>query len=327
MKAIAVGEFGGPEVLKLVKLGTPSCGEDEVLIRVEAVSVNYADILARMGKYHAAGKPPFIPGLDAAGTIEVVGREVKNFKVGQRVIAFPKSGSYAEYVVANEKLTFVLPEQVDFDTGAACPIVSFTAYKLIADIARLQPGETILIHAAAGGVGTTAVQLARILGAATIIGTVGNEKKCATASDAGADHVISHEDDFQNAVLKLTNGLGVDVILDSISGTVGEKSLKCLAMYGRLVVFGHASGSFAQFKTTDLHSSCRAVLGFSSGTTRDNRPELLRDTADRVLSFLAEGRLNMKIGGQFSLEEAPKAHRWVESRQSTGKVLLKVRSG
>ena len=325
MKAILINEFGGPDVLKYVNVDTPSIKPNQVLIRVVATSVNFADIQTRQGKFHAAGKPPIIPGLDAAGIIEVVGTDVQSLKVGQRVIAFPKTGSYAEYIVADENLTFVLPDNVDFLTAAASPLVSFTAYKLLADVARLQQGETVLIHAAAGGIGTTAIQLAKILGAKCIIGTVGSENMVSAAIEAGADYVIcSKNDDFVAKVNELTDGKGADIILDSISGEMGEKSLNCLAMYGRLVNFGNASGDFAQFKTTDLHASCRAVLGFSLGTTRNNRPEVFRETAEHIMGYLAKGSLDIKIGQHFKLEEAAHAHRLVESRQSIGKVLLEI---
>lgn len=318
-----VTNYGGPEVLKYLTTDIPKIKPNEVLIRVVATSVNFADIKSRYGQYHNTGEPPFIPGLDATGVIEAIGSEVESLKVGQRVIAFPENGSYAEYVVADERLTFVLPENVDFDTAAACPIVSFTSYKLLADVARIQPGETVVIHAAAGGVGTTAIQLAKILGAGCVIGTVGNESKISIAQEAGADHVICYEkEDFVQKVKSLTGGQGADVILDSLAGTVAEKSLECLAFYGRLVNFGNSSGSAGQFYTKDLHSTCRSVLGFSFGTTRKKRPHLLRDTADHVLHYLATNQLKMKIGNQFKLEQAQEAHYLVESRQSTGKILL-----
>jgi len=325
MKAVVVTDFGGPEVLKYMDVEIPAINANQVLIRVVATSVNFADIKARYGEYHNAGHPPFIPGLDASGVIEAVGSEVKGLEIGQRVIAFSKAGSYAEYVVADEDLVFVLPENVDFDTAAACPIVSFTSYKLLADVARLQSGETVLIHSAAGGIGTTAIQLAKILGASCVIGTVGNENKVSIAREAGADHVICYEkEDFVHEVNMLTDGLGADVILDSISGTVSEKSLECLALYGRLVNFGNSSGRGAQFTTKDLHSSCRSVLGFSLGTTLKKRPHLLVDTADRIFQYLAQGRLKMEIGKQYKLKDVQEAHQLVESRQSTGKILLKV---
>lgn len=325
MKAIVVTQFGGPETMIYTDVEMPEIHSRQVLIRVEKTSVNFADIKSRYGK-KGTGTLPFIPGLDAVGIVERVGADVKHVKVDQRVIAFPQHGSYAEYAVADEQFTFALPDEVDVDTAAACPVVSFTSYKLLADVARLEPGETVLIHAAAGGIGTTAIQLAKILGAGLVIGTVGSEAKAAAALEAGADHVICYErEDFAEQVNQLTNGEGANVILDSISGWVSEKSMTCLAPYGRLVHFGNAGGAVGTFATKDLHASCRSVLGFSFGTTRKMRPHLLRGTAEQVFRLLADGRLRIKIGRRFPLEEAAKAHEWVESRQSTGKVLLEVR--
>ncbi|MBY5232486.1 quinone oxidoreductase, partial [Bacillus paranthracis] len=257
MKAIILTSFGGPEVMKYTDVDIPAISKDQVLIRVVATSVNFADIKSRYGK-KGNKSLPFIPGIDAAGIVERVGSHVKNIHPGQRVIAFPQNGSYAEYVVANENLTFVLPDEVDFQTAAACPIVSFTSYNLLANVARLQQGESVLIHAAAGGIGTTAIQLAKLLGAGKVIGTVGSEAKKEIALDAGADYVFCHQDeDFVEKVNELTYGEGVNIILDSISGSVSERSLKCLAYYGRLIHFGNASGEIGNFQTKDLHASCR----------------------------------------------------------------------
>lgn len=326
VKAVVVTEFGKPEVLKYVDLEIPTFNSKEVLIKVEKASVNFADIKSRYGK-KGQGKFPFIPGLDAAGVIVAVGNEVEQFKVGDRVAAFPVGGSYAEYVVANENLTFQIPETVGFDVSAACPTVSFLSYKLLADVARIEKGETVLIHSAAGGVGTTAIQIAKILGAGKIIGTVGNEKKATVAQAAGADHVICYEnEDFSQKVNELTDGKGTNIILDSIAGRISEQSLHCLAPYGRLVHFGNSSGEVGHFNTQQLHSSCRSILGFSLGTTRKERPELLKDTAKQVFNFIEKGQLTMKIGHQFSLEDAVNAHRLLESRQSIGKILLNVRN-
>lgn len=323
MKAIVVSQYGTPDVLHCVDVQKPVPLPNQVLIRVVATSVNFADVKARYGTKNGGKTPPFVPGLDAAGIIEEVGSEVSELKVGDRVIAFPADGSYAEYAVANEALTFVIPDNLDFHIAAACPTVSFTAYKLLHDVARLTGGESVLVHAAAGGVGTTAVQMAKLLGAGLVIGTVGSHAKIQTALRAGCDHVICYENaNFTQEVNDMTNGKGVDVVLDSISGTVTEQSLRCLANYGRLVQFGNASGNVGQFETKDLHSSCRAVLGFSLGTTRKERPYLLRDTASQVLNYLSSGQLRMEIGQKFQLEEAAFAHRLVEERQSTGKVLL-----
>ncbi|MFD1673848.1 quinone oxidoreductase family protein [Alicyclobacillus fodiniaquatilis] len=325
MKAIVVTEWGTPEVMQYTTVDKPTLQSHQVIIRVVATSVNFADIKARCGNKSAGTAPPFIPGLDAAGVIEQVGDKVQHLKPGQRVIAFPHNGSYAEYVVADESLTFAIPDSLPFDVAAAAPIVSFTAYKLLADVARLVQGETVLIHAAAGGVGSTASQLAKLLGAGCVIGTVGNEAKRQIAFESGCDHVICYEGtDFANEVNDITHGRGVDVILDSIAGSVSERSLECLAKYGRLVHFGNASGAIGHFQTKDLHASCRSVLGFSLGTTRKERPYLLRDTANHVLRYLADKQLDIKVGARFNLAQAAAAHRLVESRNSVGKVLLTV---
>lgn len=325
VKAIVVTAFGKPEVLKYVDVDIPTINSNQVLIRVEKASVNFADIKTRYGKKEQ-GKFPFVPGLDAAGVIESIGSEVEHFKIGQRVVAFPTGGSYAEYIVANESLTFSLPDSVGFDIAAACPTVSFLSYKLLADIARIEKGEAVLVHSAAGGVGTTAIQMAKILGAGKIIGTVGNDKKASFALNAGADYVICYEDgNFAEKVNELTDGKGVNIILDSIAGKVSEQSLNCLAPYGRLVHFGNSSGEVGNFKTNELHSSCRSILGFSLGTTRKQRPEILKDTAKQVFRYIEEGKLNIKIGHHFPLEDAASAHRLIESRQSVGKILLDVK--
>lgn len=323
MNAIVVTQFGGPDVLEYKQMPKPQPGPRQVLIRVAATSVNFADVKARYGNYHGGQQPPFVPGLDAAGTIEAVGSEVTRFAEGQRVIAFPKDGSYADYIVADEILTFQLPDEVDMETAAAAPIVTFTSYNLLANVARIQPGETVLIHAAAGGIGTTALQLAKLLGADKVIGTVGSGAKMQIAEQVGADYVINYEtEDFVARVNEITAGKGADIILDSVAGKVFEQSLECLAMFGRIVNFGNSGGKAGSFQTSGLHSSCRSVLGFSLGTHRKYRPQVLQATADAVLPFLADGRLRMTIGSSFSLQDAAKAQAEIEARKTTGKILL-----
>lgn len=325
MKAIIVPEFGGPEVMQYVEMATPKISPSQVLIRVEKTSVNYADVKARYGK-KGKGDFPFIPGLDASGVIVEVGAEAHHLRPGQRVIAFPANGSYAEYVAAEGILTYEIPDSMDFTTAAACPTVSFLSYKLLADIARMEQGETVLIHSAAGGVGTTAIQFARLLGAGTIIGTIGDENKVSVPLNAGADHVICYKnDDFSKRVNELTEGKGVDIVLDSIAGDVTGQSLTCLAPYGRLVQFGNSSGFAGTFQTSDLHASCRSVLGFSLGTTRKKKPETLQSTAKNVLKPIADGQVKMEIGHSFPLKDAMNAHKLIESRLSVGKIILDVR--
>ncbi|SFB11817.1 MULTISPECIES: zinc-binding dehydrogenase [unclassified Bacillus (in: firmicutes)] len=325
MKAIVVSRLGGPEVLKLVEMPIPPIGPKQVLIKVEKTSVNFADIKSRSGK-KGEGNFPFVPGLDAAGTIVEIGNEVQNHSVGQRVVAFPANGSYAEYVAADENLTFSIPESLDFNVAAASPTVSFLSYKLLAKIGRIEEGETVVVHSAAGGVGLTAVQMAKILGAGRVIGTVGNQLKADAVLHAGADEVIVYEqEDFAKRVNELTNGEGAHIILDSVAGRISEKSMNCLADYGRLVHFGNSSGVAGTFRTSELHASCRSVLGFSFGTTRKKRPHTLQSTAKKVFEYLEDGRLKMNIGKILPLEEAAHAHALIESRKNIGKILLSIK--
>lgn len=225
MKAVVATQFGAPDVLTYTDIDQPQAGPGQVLIKVEAYSVNFSDIKTRRGS-KGNGKVPYVPGIDAAGVITEVGENVHGLTVGQRVIAFPKGGAYAEYAVAPANLTFPISEKIDFLTAAAAPIASFTAYQLLADVARIQAGETVLVHAASGGVGTTAIQFAKLLGAGKVIGTVSRDEKAAVVLEAGADHVINRSaEDFAKKTLEYTNGIGVNIILDSIAAEVTEKSL------------------------------------------------------------------------------------------------------
>ena len=323
MKAVVVTSFGGPEVLQYQDWPEPEIGPGQVLIRVAATSVNFADVMARRGRYHGGQQPPFVPGLDVAGTIEAVGAGVTDLQVGQRVAAFPASGAYAERVPADPLLVFPLPDNVDFETAAAFPTIGVTAYNLLRAVGRLEPGETVLVHAAAGGVGTTAVQMAKHLGAGRIVGTVGDDAKAGLVRDLGADVVVNYRrEDFAQRVRELTDGVGADVILDSVAGPVFEANMSCLAPFGRLVVFGQASGETGVARTSEFYPLNRSVLGYSTGGYRRLRPAGLRPAGEAVLRLLADGAIHFVVGRRYPLAEAAAAQEFVESRQSTGKVLL-----
>lgn len=326
MKAMGFYEFGEPSVLKEIELQMPEAGDDQVLIRVGGTSVNFADIQTRKGSFHGGGADfPVVPGLDAAGTVEAVGRNVRDIREGDRVIAFPRTGTYSEYIVADRALTYVIPDEISMVQAAASPLVSFTSHMLLNKVAELEKGETIVIHAAAGGIGTTVIQIARAMGAGRIIGTVRGEEKRQKALEAGADYVIrSERDNFAEEIMKLTDGRGADVILDSIGGEFTSMSMDCLAMYGRLVVFGNASGSYGMIDTKLLHSSTRSVRGFSSVTTRNNRPQWFKDTAGEVIRLMAEKKIDMKVSHVMKLSDAAKAHELMESGGVTGKIVLEV---
>lgn len=323
MKAVVLPRYGAPEVLSYEDAPDPVPGEGEVLVRVAAASVNFADVLLRVGKYHQGAAPPTIPGLDVGGTIVEVGPGVTSLAVGDRVAAGLAGGGYAELAVAKQSLVWKLPEGIGSEEGAAFPIAGITAYNVLTLAGRLQPGESVVVHSAAGGVGTTAAQLARILGAGLVIGTVGDAAKAAAARDAGCDHVIVRgEKDVVARVNELTGGAGADLILDSVAGETLTRDLDCLAPFGRLVAFGISSGTPGQALSNQLHPLNRAVIGYSSGHYRRYRPDALRPAAEAVLGLLAAGRLRLVVGHRFPLAEAAQAHALIESRASVGKILL-----
>jgi NADPH:quinone reductase len=321
MKAVIHNEFGNADVLTFTEVETPELNESEVLIKSAFTSVNYADIKSRKGA-KGSGDFPLIPGLDVSGTIEKAGRG-STFSTRDRVIAFPIGGSYAEYVKANEQLVFKIPDSLSFEQAAAMPTVSILSYILLHEIGQVKKSDTIVIHSAAGGVGSMLVQLAKLAGVETVIATVGNMNKETYVKDLGADLVYTY-DTFAEEVSKLTNDLGANVIFDSVAGEVTARSLDCLGLYGTLVQFGNSTGKAGSFKTSDVHSSCRNVKGFSLGTTRKHRPELLAPVADKVIELFTSKKISLPIARIFDLRDAAKAHELIESRDYEGKVLIRV---
>ena len=227
--------------------------------------------------------------------------------------------------VANEGLAFPIPDAIEDDTAAAFPVVAGTAYAMLSRVAGLQANEGVLLHSAAGGVGTTALQIAKQLKARPIIATVGSDAKKKLLAELGADAVINYRsENYVEQTLALTDGKGVDVILNPLAGEMLEQDLGCLAPFGRLICFGHAGGRPASIPSNQLQGSCRSVLGFSFGTLRSTRPQKVLGIMQAVIALLAEGKIRMIVGRQFPLAEAAEAHRYIESRNSTGKILLKV---
>jgi NADPH:quinone reductase len=321
MKAVIQNEFGDADVLCFADVDRPVTGEGEVLIRTAYTSVNYADIKKRIG---TKGKGPFpvILGLDVSGTIEEVGVN-SVFSVGDRVIAFPMNGSYSEFTKAKEQLVFKVPDTISLELAAAMPTVSILSYLLIHEIGDVGGANTVVIHSAAGGVGSMLVQLAKLSGVESVIATVGDLSKENYVEALGADIVCTY-DSFPEIVLAHTDGRGADVIFDSVAGEVTSMSMDCLALYGTLVQFGNSNGKPGVFKTSYVHSSCRNVKGFSLGTTRKHKPERLKPVAEKVLELFASGAVKLPIARVFDLSEAALAHELVESRKYEGKVLLKV---
>lgn len=321
MKAILQNEFGDASVLSYSDIEIPKIGDNECLIKVAFTSVNYADIKTRIGD-KGTGNFPLILGLDAAGTIVETAAN-SPFSIGDRVIAFPKGGSYAEYVIANEKLVFKIPDSLSFEQMAAIPTVSILSYMLLHEIGQIKKTDVIVIHSAAGGVGSMLVQFAKLSGVQKIIGTVGNIEKANYVKKLGANVVCTYET-FTEEVLKGTKNQGANLIFDSVAGDVTSMSLDCLALYGTLVQFGNSSGKAGTLKTSDVHSSCRNIKGFSLGTTRKHNPERLAPVVEKVIELLELKQITLPIAQVFNLSDAAEAHKLIESRNYKGKVLLKV---
>ncbi len=322
MKAIQVTKFGGPEVLAYVDLPEPAPAARQVLIRVEAIGVNFADTRAREGGHRSATPPPFVAGLEAAGTVLAVGAEVRRVAPGDRVVAFP-AGAYAERAVAPEALTYSLPAAVPFAAAAATLLVCNTAYHALKTQGRLAPGETVLITAAGGGVGTAAVQLAKHWGA-RVFACAGSDEKLARVKALGADETINYvTQDLAEEVKRRTGGKGVDVILDSVGGEVFEKCLQSLGLLGRVVVFGNTSGRPREVDDAALQGMSKTLAGFSLGGLRAQRPEFIRPGAEEILGLLAAGKIQPVIGRTLPLRDAAEAQRFIASRASFGKILLK----
>lgn len=327
MKAVAVTRFGGPEVLEVLDMRVLEPGPGQVLIEVAYAGVNYADLMARRGTYHA--RPlPFVPGYEVSGTVHALGEGVTGLRVGQPVAALTVQGGYAEFALARAVLTFPLENvagKVDLQQAAAFPTVAITAYDLLTRAGRLQRGESVLIHAASGGIGMAAGQIARALGARLVLGTTSSQEKAAAARAFGYDQVFLL-DGFAEAALAATDGKGIDIILDARGEPTRSQSLGVLAPFGRLVVFGNASDNPEQpISPTQLWTSNKAVVGYSITTLSQTAPHLVAETAQKVVGLLASGALTLAIDGALPLEQAPEAHRRIEARSHVGKLLLQVK--
>jgi NADPH2:quinone reductase len=322
MHAIEVAGYGDVSQLRYVQRDEPVPGPGAVAISVALTGVNFADIMARKGAYHAGSPPPFVPGLDCMGTVSALGDGVTSLHVGQRVAAFVDAGSYAQTVLAREVLTYPLHDRIS-DEAAASLLLLVTAYHTLTFAGKIQAGESVLIHAAAGGVGSTAVQIAKHLGAHPIIATAGSAEKLAIARSAGADVTIDYtKDDVKAAVLGATGNRGADVILDSVAGDVFATSVEAFAPFGRYVIYGMSSGKPGEAKTPIFHTQNRSLVGFSAGHYRNLRPAVLREGTMAVLELVASGAIAPIIGARFALRDAAQAQTLVESRASYGKVLL-----
>ncbi|HUA14064.1 MAG TPA: quinone oxidoreductase [Verrucomicrobiae bacterium] len=320
MKAIRVQHTGGPEVMELVEVAVPQPKGAEALVKVSVAGVNAIDAQFRDGRLRTP--LPFIPGQEGVGVVTAVGPQAKAVKVGDRVAWSGTLGSYAEYVVAPEEHLVPVPAGISDEEAAAAMMHGLTAHYLVNDAHKLKPGETALVHAAAGGVGLLVVEMAHAIGA-RVIGTVSSEEKAALAREAGADEVIVFtRQDFETEVKRLTDGKGVDVVYDGVGKATFEKNLNVMKMRGMLVIYGMSSGAVPPVDPAKLSEKgslymARTTLAHFTAT----REELLTRTG-ALFGMIAEGKLKMRIAKKYPLAEAAEAHRELEARALAGKLLL-----
>lgn len=341
MKAVYFEKHGGPEVLTYGDFKDPVCGPLEVLVQVKACAMNHLDIWIRQGLPGINIPMPHILGADVSGIVLEAGKGVQRFKKGDRVLVSPgqvpahlpealssrdsyspefqilglqNQGGYAEKVAVHERFVIPISEKYSFEEWASLPLVSLTAYHMLVTRAQVQPGETVLIHAAGSGIGSIAIQLAKFLGA-TVFTTVGDYKKAAHAKKLGADEVIQYKtEDFSEKVKKLTGNKGVDVIFEHIGPETWPKNISCLARGGRMVTCGATSGPKAELDIRFLYSKQLSILGSYMGSFA----ELLK-----VLELAERGLIAPVLDQVFALKEAADAHRRMEARQNFGKIILK----
>jgi NADPH2:quinone reductase len=322
MKAIKVSSYGDPGVLVLSENEPlPEPGPKQVLVKIHAAGLNFVDVYQRRGSYQVP--LPFTPGLEGAGVIEKLGKQVTGFRRGDRVAYNGQLGSYSEYAAVDAWRLIPLPKNMSFEEGAAFPLQGMTAHYLLHEYRALKRGDTVLVHAAAGGVGGLLVQWAKHL-RANVIGTVSTEEKARIATELGAAHVIRYtQEDFAAATQRLTQEHGADLIIDGVGKSTFAGNIAAAAMRGHIVIFGAASGPADPVVPNALMPKCLSLSGGTLFVYGGSRREML-PRAKAVLAGIKAGWLKLRITRVLPLAQAAEAHRLLESRESTGKLVLKV---
>lgn len=322
MKALLCRSLGGPETLEVAEIEAPVPGPGEIAIDVEGCGVNFADTLIIQGRYQVKPALPFSPGMEVAGRVASLGEGVTGFSVGQPVIGMCGTGGYAERVVLEARRAKPRPEGIDGVTAAAIPVAYGTAHLGLHQRARLQPGETLLVHGASGGVGLAAVEVGKRMGA-TVIATASSADKLKVAGEHGADHLINYEEgEFRDRVKELTGGRGADVIFDPVGGDVFDQSVRCIAWEGRLLVVGFAGGRIPELPANLLLVKNFAAMGVFWGAYHDKDPEVVTRSIATLMDWLAEGALKPLVSRTYSLDEAAQALEDIAARRATGKLVV-----
>ncbi len=321
MKAIRVHQRGGLDAMQVEEIERPTPDKGQVLIKVAVAGVNFADLGQRDGSYPNLAPLPLTLGFEVAGIIEEVGADVSTLSKGIRVVSLV-NGGYAEYAVADAALVIPLPDAVSFAAAVAVPVQGQTAFLALEKAARLQHGERVLIHSAAGGVGTLAIQLAKLMGASMVIGTTTNVSKEAFIRAQGANVVIlTNEKNWVEQVIQATDGQGVDIVLETIGGEIGQQSLGCLAVNGRMVVYGTLTGAVTPVVTQMLLPKCLSIIGYN--TNIQSLADQKR-ASNALLRYIASEAIRVTVDDSFPLTAAASAHKAISEHKTRGKVILTV---
>ena len=312
-------EFGGPDVLRLVDLPVPEPGEGELLIRVDRAGLNFGDTHQRRNEYIAKRGLPLVLGGEVAGTVE---RAAAGFAAGERVVALIETGGYAEYAVAPAERAFRIPDGVSDDEALALLIQGLTAWHVLKTSARLQAGESVVVHSAAGGTGALIVQVANAIGAGRVIATAGSAERREQALGLGADVAVDPDaGDLTAALIDANEGRPLDAILDAAGGRVFEQSLAALAPFGRLVAYGNSTREKVAVTNGELLKASRAVIGFWLMHLLDRR-EMLEQPLAELFALAAAGEIGVRLGGTYPLSDVARTHEDLEARRTTGKLTL-----
>ncbi|WP_227378173.1 quinone oxidoreductase family protein [Haladaptatus halobius] len=321
MRAVEASEYGGINALDIVERDIPDPREGQIRVEVRAAGINFADILQRRGAYPGGPTPPFIVGMEIAGVVDAVGEGV-DYSIGDRVAGLLNKGGYAEYAIAHSSVLFEIPDSMSFEEAAGFPVQYLTAHNCLHDRGELQENERVLIHAAGGGVGGAAVQLARESGA-KVFGTASTREKLEMAERLGCDYPINYTgEDFVDRVNAVTEGEGVDLILDGVGNGISERSVDALAPFGRMVSYGTASGEPGKPSTEKLLFDNARIIGFHLAQSLQQSPGRVLSAVPELTGMLADGRLEVQVEHIFNFKEVRSAHELMEDRKSKGKVVL-----
>jgi NADPH2:quinone reductase len=319
LKALVFETFGGPEVLHYKEMADPSINDDEILVRMKAIGLNFADVYRRKGNYHLAGKPPYILGYEGAGIVEQVGANVTNIKVGDRIAFADVPFANAELVAVPMEKAIPLPDEISFETASSVLLQGLTAHYLTKDSYEIKPGDSVLIHAAAGGVGQILVQIVKLLGG-QVIGLTSSKEKADAAYSAGADYVFLYEEPWCEKVKDVTNGRGVDVVYESVGSTLAE-SFQATRIGGTVVFYGMAGGDPDPVDPRMLMDTSKTLTGGDLWNVLTSREERI-SRSKQLFDWIIDEKIKMADPITFPLKDGAEAHRLLESRKSIGKILL-----